>query len=45
MRVLIVGGGPVDLDQLQWELAQEPDLIIAADAVENTCMISAFPTS
>lgn len=32
MRVLIVGGGPVDLDQLSRELAKEPDLIIAADA-------------
>lgn len=32
MRVLIVGGGPVDLDQLKRELAKEPDLIIAADA-------------
>lgn len=32
MRVLIVGGGSVDLDQLSRELAKEPDLIIAADA-------------
>ena len=31
MRVLIVGGGPVDLDQLNRELAEGPDLIIAAD--------------
>lgn len=32
MRVLIVGGGPVDLDQLRRELADGPDLVIAADS-------------
>ncbi len=31
MRVLIVGGGPVDLDQLNRELESGPDLIIGAD--------------
>lgn len=32
MRVLIIGGGPVDLAQLSRELANGPDLVIAADA-------------
>jgi thiamine pyrophosphokinase len=30
-RALIVGGGPVDLGLFQQELAQKPDLLIAAD--------------
>ena len=32
MQVLLVGGGPVDLPLLRRELAQGPDLIIAADS-------------
>lgn len=32
MRVLIVGGGPIDPDQLKLELMYDPNLIIAADA-------------
>jgi thiamine pyrophosphokinase len=31
-HALIVGGGPVDLNQLSLELANHPDLIIAADS-------------
>lgn len=31
MKVLIVGGGPVHLPQLEQELATKPDLVIAAD--------------
>ncbi len=32
MKVLIVGGGPLEIDQLNRELAERPDLIIAADS-------------
>ena len=31
MRALLIGGGPVDLNQLRMELDDHPDLVIAAD--------------
>jgi thiamine pyrophosphokinase len=44
MMVLIVGGGPVSLVQLQSELALKPDLVLAADrGAEYLQQLSALP--
>ncbi len=44
-KALIVGGGPIDLEQLQIEVVDKPEVIIAADrGGEYLRKIGAYPT-